>query len=466
MIQPNTHKRDRSKSQAFDLSKLFDQAPPAAVEHEMCLLGSMLLDDRVIGQVVDVLGHDGNAVMYKPAHATIYDVILAMYDAQEPIELVNINQRLRDKGQLEYVGGTAYLVELGQQVPSPASAPYYAQQVKNAALKRQLIESASETLHDAYRSPDDAAEQIERAQSRVMALADRQAGKGSVNDMEGLQAVYDELDRLNHKGMTGLATGLRTIDDMTKGLQPGDMVILAGRPSMGKSAMGMTIAKHVAITLRKQVLFFSLEMDYNSLTKRLLSMDSCVPFESIRGNTLSTNQFDDLSRSIGRMHDAPLKIDDTPGLSMTQIMARARNHHLREPISLIVIDYLQLIEEPGRYSNRQEQVSTISRKVKALARQIRCPVLCLAQLNRGPESRENHRPRMSDLRESGSIEQDADVIMLMHREEYYHDEQWLQDNPDKRGMAEAIIAKQRNGPTGTCELVFRNETVSFDELAY
>ncbi len=804
--------KDRSRNQTFDLSKLFDQAPPAAVEHEMCLLGSMLLDERAIGEAIEIL--DGADDFYKPAHGVIYNLLVTMYNNGEPLELVNINQRLREQGQLDDIGGTRYLVELGEQVPSPASAPYYAEQVKNAALKRELINSAADILHKAYRSPENIDEQLNHAQGEIFKLAkDRKSNKArKLHDL--LQETYDRLEASEGKFLTGMDTGFTDLNDFTSGLQAGEMIIVAARPSMGKAqpldakvltvdgwttmgqlqvgdplasvdgkpskvkdifpqgtrqayrvtfsdgrsteccqehlwrvmyrewdeprvldtaklmkmlaskryqrrlwietfngefgkdhdlpfdgwvlgcllgdgtlsgttprissadpeliealsqalgneislnpaggydyrisqtkgatragikgtvpnpvrqslellglwgssattkfipeiykqasyearaallaglidtdgwvekfgalrfatsslqlardvvdlmrslggtasytrkqttytyegvkrqglptyvcnlqhedatqfvrlkrksirlaagrsrqrrlnivsieptrqvemqciavthpshlyitddyivthntAFALNMAEHMAANNSKAVAFFSLEMSAQQLAQRLLCSRSGVDSHKLRRNMLSPDDFEVLAKAVGQLADAPLYIDDTPGLDMLMINSKARRLAQEHEIEAIFIDYLQLMSYPGAES-RQQEVSNISRSIKALARELEVPVICLSQLNRGPESREGHRPRMSDLRESGSIEQDADVVLMLHREEYYHnDPRWKEENPEKVGVAEIILAKQRNGPTGTIEMAFDGNTTRFRDLS-
>lgn len=460
MIQ--TRDQYRKDRQAFDLSKLFDQAPPAAIEHEMCLLGSMLLASQAIEEAITFL--DGPDDFYKPAHGVIYDVLTKMHQAGEPIELVNINQRLRDLGQLDAVGGTAYLVQLGEQVPSPASAPYYAGEVRNAAAKRALIDAAANVLHDAYRSGDKSEEQIARAQAAVMTLAEK-GNRRAVSDLSFLQERYDELARLNGTGVSGLPTGMRDLDEKLLGIADDDLVIVAARPSIGKTAFALTICHNLSIRKDRRGLLFSMEMSANRIGDRLLAMDSGVDRGAIRRNQLSRDSFEQLSLSVGRMAEAPFMIDDTPGLNTTQLAARARLMQHNRGLDYIVIDYLQLMRYPG-LEKEYERVSAISVELKELARSLKVPVICLAQLNRGPESRESHRPRMSDLRGSGSIEQDADTILLLHREEFYHkdDDLWRRENPHKIGLAEVIVDKQRDGVTGTVEMLLSNRG-RFEDLS-
>jgi len=451
--------------QRADLAKLFDRMPPHAIEAEMSLLGSMILDSRVIGDVLQVLGESGTDQFYQSRHTAIYDVLVELYDKNLPIDLVQLQQRLADLGVLEQAGGVEYLIELAESVPSATSATYYAKIVSDKAVLRRLIDAAGQILYQAYTSSDEAAEQVDVAEREVFRLAEQRTIQDAGTLGELLQETFAQLEAREGQHLTGLETGFLELDEITSGLQKSEMIIIAGRPSMGKTALGLNIAEHIGATNKQPVGIFSLEMSRQQLAQRLLCSRSGVDSHRVRRNTLSNDEFGRLAMTVGDLSDAPLYIDDTPGLTLLQLRAKARRMAARHDIKAVIVDYMQLMSAPGSDS-RQQEVSDISRGIKALARELNVPVICLSQLNRSPEGREGHRPRMSDLRESGSIEQDADVIMLLHREEYYHsDQDWAQENPDKVGVAELIIAKQRNGPTGTVNLQFSAQTTRFNNLA-
>jgi replicative DNA helicase len=446
------------------LVRLFEQLPPHAIEAEMCLLGAMLIDPQVIGDVVLVLR--GADDFYKPSNGAIYDAIVHLYDQHGTLDIVHLHQRLADRDVLASVGGQEYLVELASSVPSAAHAVHYARLVREKAVVRHLIEAAGDILYDAYHSPDESQNILEAAEQKIFRIA-QQADRG---DMQSLHDLIKEtmaiLEANEGKHLTGLASGFSDLDEITSGLQCGEMIIVAARPSMGKTALALNLAEQIAL-LNKPVGIFSLEMGKQQLVQRMLAARSGIDSQRLRRNMLRADDYRALLNACDTMLDAPIYIDDTPGLSLLQLRAKARRMKQKHEIAAVVIDYLQLMSSGRRVESRQLEVSEISRGVKAMARELDVPVICLSQLNRAAEQREGHRPRMSDLRESGSIEQDADVIALLHREEYYHqsDPNWADENPDKCGMAELIIAKQRNGPTGTVRLTWDERSTRFRDYS-
>jgi len=449
-----------------EIAKVFAKSPPRAIEAEMGLLGAMILDWQVIGEVIQVL--QGADDFYEPAHAAIYLVLVDLYDRHEPVDMIHLKQRLEDLGELEQIGGLDYLIELAEGTPSAVTARYYAKLVREASIKRQLIEAAGMILHDTYTSAEGTADLLEQAEQAIFRLAEARSGVDDASDLATLlQETYDRLEAAEDKHYTGLESGFRDLDDLTSGLQNGEMIILAARPSMGKTAFALNVAEHVAANSKQPVAIFSLEMSKQQLAQRLLCSRSGVDSHKLRRNMLSSDDFHSLSMTVGELSEAPVFIDDTPGLALLQLRAKARRLASRHDIKLFIVDYLQLMRMDGRVESRQQEVSAMSRGIKAMAREVNAPVICLSQLNRSPEQREGHRPRMSDLRESGSIEQDADVVMMLHREEYYHnnDPEWLEQNPEKAGHAELIITKQRNGPTGVVGLQFDNKTTRFHDRA-
>jgi replicative DNA helicase len=457
----------RSSHQTRDwkhLSRLFEQLPPHAMEAEMSLLGSLLIDSHVIGDVVMILrsGED----FFKPANGAIFDAIVQLYEKHASVDIVHLNQLLLDRGLMESVGGVSYLVELAESVPSAANAVHYATLVREKAMIRQLIDAAGVILYDAYHSPDEAKDIIESAEQQIFRIADS-------SDHTQLESLHDLISRtMKHleanegKQLTGVSTGFAELDEITSGLQRGELIIIAARPSMGKTALTLNIAENMALH-GVPVGFFSLEMGRQQLVQRLLAARSGIDSQRLRRNMLRPDDYRALMTACDQLLDAPIYIDDTPGLSMLQLRAKARRLVQKHKIGAVMIDYLQLMSSGRRAESRQLEVSEISRGVKAMARELNVPVICLSQLNRAAEQREGHRPRMSDLRESGSIEQDADVIAMLHREEYYHqaDPSWIEENPDRAGVAELIIAKQRNGPTGTVKLTWVQHSTRFRDYS-
>jgi replicative DNA helicase len=454
-----------------DLARLFDRLPPHSLEAEMSLLGSMILDPQVVGDVLQQV-RSGDA-FYSQSHALIFDSIVATYDTHQSGDLVQLSESLKQKGVLDDIGGSDYLLELARCVPSAVNAPHYARIVAERSKLRRLIEAAGQIVYDAYHAGDlgaeGAKETLDRAEKMIFDIAEDAGAYEADSLKELLLQTMDQLMDNEGRLITGLDTGFFELNELTGGLQPGEMVIVAARPSMGKTAFALNLAEQIAVGggpggSPLPVAFFSLEMGRQAVAQRLLCAYAGVDSQRLRRNTLNAEEFQRLGSACGLLSETPLFIDDTPGLTVLQLRARARRMARQYGIQCIMIDYLQLLTAPGAgRESRQVEVSAISRGVKALARELNVPVVCLSQLNRGAEQREGHKPRMSDLRESGSIEQDADVITLLHREEYYHqaDPMWAEENPDKVGLAELIIAKQRNGPTGVVNLVWDSRTTRF-----
>lgn len=446
------------------LSRLFEQLPPHAIEAEMSLLGSIMLEAQVIGDVVLVIR--GADDFFKPANGAIYEAMVELYDKHAAIDIVQLHQLLLDRGVLEAVGGINYLAELTASVPSAASALHYARIVREKATIRRLIDAAGEILYDAYHSPDTAQDILESAEQQIFRIA-QQNEQSQIESLKELITQTMQLLEANEgKHITGIPTGFVELDQITSGLQRGEMIIIAARPSMGKTALALNIAEQMALQ-GHGVGVFSLEMGRQQLVQRMLAARSGIDSSKLRRNMLRTDDYRALMSACDDLMTAPIFIDDTPGLSLLQLRAKARRMVQKHRIEAVMIDYLQLMSSGRRAESRQLEVSEISRGVKAMARELNVPVICLSQLNRAAEQREGHRPRMSDLRESGSIEQDADVIAMLHREEYYHkhNPSWSDENPDKIGLAELIIAKQRNGPTDTVRLTWVEASTRFRDYA-
>lgn len=485
MLEPTSDKpafggfasRKRLPPPPVEIQKLFDRLPPHSPEAEMALLGSMILDPRVIG---DVLSHVTAADdFYSESHASIFKVIVDVYDRHQSGDLVQIVETLRGMNSLDAVGGPEYLVRLAESVPSAVNAAHYAKIVADRGRLRKLIAAAGKIIYDAYHAgdlgPDGTREVLDRAEMEIFNIAER----GESTDPQKLADILEDelrrLELLEGKGISGLSTGYTDLDAMLSGLQPSEMLIVAARPSMGKTALALNLAEQIALGGTSgragdsiPVAFFSLEMSRAAIAQRMLSARSGVDSHKLRKGHFSGSDFQRLFKACGELGDAPIFIDDTPNLTVLALRARARRMASQHGIKCIMIDYLQLMTAPSAArESRQVEVSTISRGIKALARELNVPVICLAQLNRGTEQRDGNKPRMSDLRESGSIEQDADVVMLLHREAYYHtqEEGWEDANPDKKNLAELIIAKQRNGPTGIVKLTWDASTTRFKNHA-
>ncbi len=460
------------------LGKLFDKLPPHSIEAEMSLLGSMLLDPQMIADVLPIVSK--REQFYKEAHGAVFEAIVSVYDQHHSGDLVQIAECLRGKDQLDLIGGAEYLVDLAEAVPSAVNAPHYARIVADRARLRKLIDAAGTILYDAYHAGQDSEgskQVIDQAEMSIFDIAqEEQVGEPErLKDL--LQQQIELIEQAEGRGISGMATGFDDLDKLLSGLQPGEMLILAARPSMGKTALALNLAEQVAFggctpwspskgAKHVPVGIFSLEMSRGSLAQRLLSARSGIDAHKLRTGSLTMDEWQKLSDAAGELYEVPIYIDDTPGMTVLNLRARARRMVAKHGVRVIFVDYLQLLTAPGAArESRQVEVSTISRQIKALARELHIPVVTLAQLNRGAEQRERNRPRMSDLRESGSIEQDADVVMLLHREAYYHkdDEDWTNDpaNEELLHMSEVIIAKQRNGPTGVVKLTWDDTTTRF-----
>jgi replicative DNA helicase len=433
----------------------FDRLPPFSIEAEQSLLASMMLDKELIGQVVQIVDREA---FYQADHQIIFDVLLKLYEQNKPIDALILREELIKRQLYEEVGGASYLGELLGKVPSAAHGAHYASIVREKALLRSLISASNEILRDAYAPHEKADIVLDNAEKRIFKIAEQKIGNAVVSLESVLHEVYEMIE---DRGRRGLESDFREIDDMLNGMQNGEMIIVAARPSMGKTAFAMNVIEAVAANHRMPCAVFSLEMSKQQLAQRMLCSRAAIDAQKVRKGMLQAEEFRKLASVVVELSKAPIWVDDSPGLTILDLRAKARRLKMQHDIKFIMIDYMQLMDNPG-VESRQQQISEISRGIKAVARELEVPVMCLSQLNRASEGRDGHRPRMSDLRESGSIEQDADVIMLLHREDYYRmsEPDFMPDN-----IAEVIIAKQRNGPTGTVKLTFDNKTTTFKNLA-
>ena len=428
----------------------------------MSLIGSIILDPAVCGDVVQIIRTAED--FFRPAHSELWSAILQLYDTHQSVDVVQLQQLMEDRGTLEQAGGLDYVVELADSVPSAANAVHYARIVREKAMVRQLIKASGEILREAYTSPESAADLLDEAEQRIFKIAQESETRQAVELSDLIREAIERLEASDGLSLTGVGSGFGDLDALTGGFQRGELIILAARPSMGKTALALNIAEHMA-SRGEPVGVFSLEMSAAQLVQRVLASRSGVDGDRMRRNALRSSEFRALFAACDELRSAPMFIDDTPGLTLLQLRAKARRMKQQHGLQAVVIDYLQLMTSGHRTESRQQEVSEISRGVKALARELDIPVVCLSQLNRAAEQREGHRPRMSDLRESGSIEQDADVIMMLHRESYFHrDEEWRDENPDKVNLAELILTKQRNGPTGTVKLIWDSRSTRFREF--
>jgi len=444
-------------SQLIDpaVARQFDRLPPHSIEAEMCLLASMMLEKETIGSAVQLIDRES---FYQADHQIIYDVMVKLYEMNRPIDSVILFEELVKRQLLDEVGGTAYIAQILNSVPSAAHGMHYAGIVREKAMLRQLISASNDILRDSYAPYEQADIVLDKAERRIFEIAQKKVG-GTMEPME--KVLHEVFEMIENRGQRGLITGFHELDDMLNGLQKGEMIIVAARPSMGKTALAMNMIEYVAADLRLPCAVFSLEMSKQQLAQRMLCSRGRIDAHKLRKGMLNSQEYTTLATVVGELAKAPVWVDDSAGLTPLELRAKARRLKLQHDVQCIMIDYMQLMDNPGPES-RQQQISEISRAVKSVARELNIPVICLSQLNRMTEGREGHRPRMSDLRESGSIEQDADVVMLLHREDYYRmSEQDFQ--PDN--IAEIIVAKQRNGPTGSIKLTFDNRTTRFNNLS-
>ena len=438
---------------------LADKALPHSLETEMAVLGAMMMEPEAMGLCLEYLDED---CFYHPAHRTLFRFLKTGFENNRPLDGVLLEQALRDAGQLDEIGGRQYLVDVYNSVASAANAEYYARVVKSKALLRGLIHAAGDILRDARTAGDDVDEVLDRSEQRIFEVTERKIVGEAADVRSILRQVMNSLDLQGGRAITGLETGFYELDDLTRGLQDGEMIVLASRPGVGKSALALNIAEHVAVDLEKPVAFFSIEMSREALALRLLSSRARVDGQRLRKGTLSNDEAAKVRDAASRLYEVPLYIDDQPGLRIIDLRAKARRLVARHKIKLIIVDYLQLMTTGQREENRQVEVASISRGLKSLARELRLPLLAISQLRR--ESEERNMPRLSDLRESGAIEQDADVVMLLHREEMRH-RQDSEEYKATKGKADLIIAKQRNGPVGTIHLTWMWQYTRFEAFS-
>jgi replicative DNA helicase len=448
-----------AQSWSGSVSAEFERTPPQDVAAEQSVLGGMLLSKDAIADVVELLRSND---FYRPQHSTIFDTILDLYGRGEPADAITVSAELQRAGELGRIGGAPYLHTLLSGVPTAANAGYYAKIVAEQAILRRLVEAGTRIVQLGYGGQGAEVDDIvDRAQQAVYDVTERRSSEDYTLLEELMQPTMDELEAIGSRGggMSGVPTGFKDLDDLTNGLHPGQMIVLAGRPGSGKSTAGLDIARSCSVKHGLTSAIFSLEMSKTEITMRLLSAEARVPLHHMRSGTMSDDDWGRLARRMGEVAEAPLFIDDSPNLTMMEIRAKARRLKQRHDLKLVVIDYLQLMSGNKKAESRQQEVSELSRNLKLLAKELEVPVIAMSQLNRGPEQRTDKKPQLSDLRESGSIEQDADMVVLLHREDMYE-----RESP-RAGEADLIVAKHRNGPTATIVVAFQGHYSRFVDMS-
>lgn len=432
--------------------------PPQNLEAEMAVLGSMLLDQEAISVAVESIDKD---LFYKDTHKKIFEVITDLYNANKAVDFITLSDELKRREILDAVGGVSFLTALANSVPSAANVGHYVSIVKEKGILRNLINNSTRVISLCYESDGNINEVMDYAEQLIFEVSQRKASGSYLHLKEIIKDSIEKIDMLYQKKthVTGIPTGFIDFDIQSAGLQASDLIIVAGRPSMGKSAFALGIAEYAGLTAGIPVAIFSLEMSKEQLVQRMLCAHAKVDAHKVRTGYLATSDWPRLTMAAGRLSESPIFIDDTPAISVMQLRAKARRLKMHHNIQMIIVDYLQLMRGSAHSESRQQEISEISRSLKALARELSLPIVAISQLSRAVEARNDHRPQLSDLRESGAIEQDADVVVLILREEYYN------PTPENQGVAEIIIAKQRNGPVGSLRLTFIKEYTRFENIA-
>lgn len=435
----------------------FERTPPHDMVAEQCALGGMLLSNVAIADVVETIKPND---FYKPAHETIYDAILDLYARGEPVDAVTVSAELTKRGDIAKVGGAPYLHTLISSVPTAANAGYYAKIIRERAILRRLVEAGTKIVQLGYSVEGDVDDVVDMAQSEIFAVTERRTSEDYIPLSESLTSALDEIEAISGRSgeLVGVPTGLTELDQLTHGLHPGQMVVVAARPAVGKSTLGLDIARSASIKHGLTSVIFSLEMSRNEITMRMLAAEARVTMTAMRNGTMTEDDWSRLARRMGEISEAPLFIDDSPNMNMMEIRSKCRRLKQQHDLKLVVIDYLQLMSSGKKVESRQQEVSEFSRQLKLLAKELEVPVIAISQLNRSPEQRADKKPMLSDLRESGSIEQDADLVILIHREDLYE-----KDHP-RQGEADLLVVKHRNGPTKNLTVAFQGHYSRFVEM--
>ncbi len=444
------------------------KVPPQNLEAEQSVVGGVLLENEAISKVLEILIPED---FYRESHGIIFHSMIELFEKNQPIDLITLTNHLKGKGQLDGVGGSAYLASLADSIPTAANIAFYARIVKEKAVLRKLITTATEIASRGYDDEDDVWDLVDEAEKSIFQISESQIRPSFFQMKSILKESFKTIEKLyeSKEIVTGVPSGFTDIDKLTSGFQSSDLIIIAGRPSMGKTAFCLNIAQYVAVEKKIPVAFFSLEMSKEQLVMRMLCSEAQVDAHKVRGGFLGETDWPKLTRAAGTLSEAPIFIDDTAALSVLEMRAKARRIMAEHKLGLIIVDYLQLMRGRGLSTrgragteSREQEISEISRSLKALAKELNIPVIALSQLNRRVEERQNKRPQLADLRESGAIEQDADLIGFIYRDEIYNRSE---ENPNK-GIAEVIIGKQRNGPVGEVKLAFIDKYASFQNLAW
>ncbi len=445
-------------------SNLFDRVPPQSIDAEMAVLGSVMIDNDSMGKVVEMLEPSS---FYRSAHQKIFNAAIALYEKNEPIDLITLSEELKRRKELDEIGGTYYLTEMAEIVPSAANVEHHASIVHSHALLRRMIQEAANIARDCYDAQEDVYDIIDRSEQRIFGLSEKRL-RGSYQHISPIMHdTFEKIEKFHdrHGTVTGVTTGFFKLDELTSGLQSSELIVVAGRPSMGKTAFCLNVARNAAVDGKTPIGFFSLEMSNQQLAMRLLCAEARVDAHSLRTGRLADDEWQKLSMRAGDLATAPIYIDDSPGMTVLELRAKARRMKKEHDIGLVIIDYMQLMQGPRNMESRQQEISTISRSLKALAKELDVPVLALSQLSRAVEMRGgDKRPMLSDLRESGAIEQDADVVLFIYRPEFYLRPEEA-ESKDLVGKSELIIGKQRNGPVGTVYLNFIKRWARFENPA-
>ena len=443
-------------------SQRLERMPPQAVEVEQAVLGAMMIDQRAIGRGFE---HLDESCFYHAPHSQIFNAIVTLYERGEAVDQLTLSEELKRRNQLDGVGGVVYLAKLATEVATAANIDYHAKIVLDKALSRKLIETASQMIEQTYQGGEDVQELIDHTEQQIFSLSENQISDG----FESLEAVMGEaLEQIENahnrdSSVSGVETGFADLNESTSGWQKGDLIIIAARPSVGKTALALTLTRNAAVDTNVGVAVFSLEMSKMQLAQRLLSAETRVDLHKLRTGRLRDDDWMHLTRNVGRLAQAPIYIDDTPGISVLEARSKSRRLHREHGIGLIIVDYLQLMSSHVRTQSREQEISNISRGLKGLAKELDVPVIALSQLSRAVESRTDRRPQLSDLRESGSIEQDADVVMFIYRPDIYGLKS--PDGASLEGIAEIIIGKQRNGPVGSVHMMWNAESATYEQMA-
>ena len=442
---------------ATPIEGIYQKVLPQNIEAEQSVLGGILIDNEALHKVLEIIEPND---FYRDNHKKIFLAFLELFENNTPLDIITVTELLQKKGELTNVGGATYLASLVDSVPTTANITHYAKIIKEKSILRSLIAKATDIVNMGFEASEDVAEILDKAEEAIFSITQQRIQTSYYSIKEIIKQTFKTIEELSSKrdSVTGIPTGFVDFDRLTAGLQPSDLIIIAGRPVMGKTSFTLNIAQHAATRAGVPVGFFSLEMSKEQLALRMLCAEARINSQKIRSGFLSERDWLRLTDAAATLSEAPIFIDDTPALSVLEVRAKARRLRSEHNIGLIIVDYLQLMKGKGRVDTREREISEISRSLKALAKELNIPVVAVSQLNRRVEERENKRPRLADLRESGAIEQDADLIVFIYRDEVYNE-----DTPDK-GIAEIIIGKQRSGPTGVVKLAFLDKYTRFENL--